>query len=118
MGLVRLKDTNPDLYTVKIKELKLESQIETMAASVREANRSGSESAAGLDAELRKLVRDQLSLRIYARGQELYLLEQHLDNARQQLRKDASNLDDLLNRRMQALSQPRENRRDADNPDS
>ncbi len=102
-GLVRLKESDPALYDVKLRELKVDAQVTALAEQVRQARQTGSGSADELEGELRKLVQTQVALSIASRGMYLQRLREHMKTLQDQIVEDASNFGKAVERRMAEL---------------
>ncbi len=102
-GLVRLKESDPTLYGIKLGELKVDAQVNALAAQVCDARRSGTGVPVELEAELRTLVEQQVGLSITARGMYLLRLRENMKALQDQLGEDASNFGRTVDRRMADL---------------
>jgi hypothetical protein len=109
LALSRLQQSNPDLFNLKVRELRLDSQIDTTADLYRQAVAQGGREAAALEMQLKDLLRTQMELRLQVRGQQLIVLEQHVVAARDRLAEDArafaETADQMIVRRLEALKQ-------------
>ena len=109
LALSRLQQSNPDLFNLKVQELRLDSQIRTTAEIYRQAQAQGGREAAALEMQLKDLLRTQMELRLQVRGQQLIVLEQHVVAARDQLAEDARSFaeggEQMIARRLEILKQ-------------
>jgi hypothetical protein len=103
-GLVELRKRKPELYEVRLMEMKSDVQARRLAVRIRSLREQGqSAEIARLEAELLRVVSSQVNAGLKARGLELLALEDHIKHLRQQLQQDAQNLPATIERRMQAL---------------
>lgn len=89
-GLVWMKDRNPELYELKLDELRLDKQVRDLGRAIRESDSVDRDS---MIEELRGLVRQQVNLSLRVRAEELLMLENHVKSMRDQLRRDSVNLE-------------------------
>lgn len=99
-GLVWIKDKNPELYELKLQELRLDKQVKTLARRIRQVEPARRESLAE---ELRGLVRQQVNINLRVRAEELLLLENHVQSMRDQLRRDSVNFERTVNSRVRQM---------------
>ena len=103
VGLARLKEHDPQLYDVKVQELRIDAEVTSVLGELAEARRTGSAAAADLEAGLHDLVRHQVAYSITARGMYLLRLQENLNSLRDQLAHDSANFDQAVERRMRQL---------------
>jgi hypothetical protein len=103
VGLAGLKERHPQLYEVKVQELRLDAQVTAVLAELAEARRASSAAADELEAELRELVRHQVAYSITARGMYLLRLQENIKSLRDQLAHDSANFENTVDRRMRRL---------------
>ena len=104
LNLVRLRDRNPGLYDLKMRELQTGEQIQQVTARLREALDTGSTGQAQLfKTELHELVRLQASQSIEARGRYLLRIQEHMAALSQQIDEEATNFDSTVERRFQEI---------------
>ncbi len=104
LGLVRLRDRNPGLYDLKMRELQTGEQIQRVTAQLREALDTGSTAHAQLlETELHALVQLQASQSIEARGRYLLRIQEHAKALKQQIDDEASNFEQTVERRFQEI---------------
>lgn len=102
VGLVDLRERDPELYEQKLTEMRFESQVSRAVRELREAQREGSQGQ--IDAatdELRILLRMQVALSIKARGDYIRRLEEHIESLREDLERDVAGFDEAVDRRLQ-----------------
>ncbi len=92
LGLLALQETNDALFCLKRDELRMEIEMNQIAAQARAARAAGSAEAPALEREARDLIEDYVNQSILVRTQELILLENHVKAAREELRRDALNV--------------------------
>ncbi len=104
LNLVRLRDRDPGLYDLKMRELQTGEQIQQVTARLREALDTGSTGQAQLfKTELYELVRLQASQSIEARGRYLLRIKEHIAALSQQIDEEATNFDSTVERRFQEI---------------
>lgn len=101
VGLVDLRDRDPELFESKLNELRIESQVNRAVQQLREAQRQGSEgNVEELTGKLRVLLQMQVAYSIKARGDYIRRLEQHIEALREELERDITDFDDAVDRRL------------------
>ncbi len=105
VGLVALKEQNPQLYDVKVKELRLQARVDHLLEQLIAARREGSISSPELEAQLEPLVNEQVGYSLVARGMYLLRLKHHVKALRDELDHDLqpANLRAARQRRFQEL---------------
>ncbi len=104
VGLVRLRERNPGLYDLKMRELQTGEQIQRVTAQLREALDTGSTGHAQLlEIELHALVQLQASQSIEARGRYLLRIQEHAEALKQQIEDEASHFDQTVEQRFQEI---------------
>ena len=103
VGLARLKERDPQLYSLKVKELRLDAQIDRVLEQLHTAYDTSSAEAEELEAHLRDLVRQQVAASIASRGMYLLRLKENMKSLQEQLEQDAANFEEAVERRMRAL---------------
>ncbi|MHC4219134.1 MAG: hypothetical protein ACYSU7_11840 [Planctomycetota bacterium] len=103
VSLARLKDEDPALYDVKVNELRLDAQVDLVLAELAEARRTMSPGAADLEAQLYRLVRQQVGYSLIARGMYLNRLNQQMKALRDQLEHDLAHNQQAVDRRIKQL---------------
>ena len=88
VGLAGLKQQNPQLYDVKIKDLKLQAQVDHLLEQLIDARRTESVATDEIEAQLEALVTRQVGYSIIARGFYLIRLEDHVKSLRDELEHD------------------------------
>ena len=103
VGLVRLRERNPGLYDLKMRELQTGEEIQRVTAQLREALDTGSTAHAQLEIELHALVQLQASQSIEARGRYLLRIQEHAEALKQQIEDEASNFEQTVEQRFQEV---------------
>ncbi len=105
VGLASLKQQNPQLYDVKIKDLKLQAQVDHLLEQLIAARRGDGVSPAVIQEQLEQLVTHQVGYSLIARGFYLIRLEDHVKSLRDELEHDMqpANLSLAVKRRFQEL---------------
>ncbi len=107
LNLVRLRERNPGLYDLKMRELQTGEQIQRVTAQLREALNVGSTGQAQLlETQLHALVQLQASQSIEARGRYLLRIQEHAEALKQQIEDEASNFEQTVERRFQEILKP------------
>ena len=107
VGLVQLKQRDPDLYATKMKELHLEAHLKAMNQKLRVLYAEGlsdSSEAIEMRSELRVLVQEQVALALKSRGDYIIRLEEHVGTLKRQLEDDALNFFRTVEERYQVLT--------------
>ena len=101
-SLIRLREDDPELFEVKVTELKTDAEIYSAAEALRGQDLESAESQAKL-AELQGLVRAKTALTL--RAQTLYIgrLEKHLDALRNRLEDTSARFDEIVTQRVEQL---------------
>jgi hypothetical protein len=103
VGLARLKERNPQLYELKVQELRLDAQVNSLVEQLWAARQASSAAAPELEVRLRELVRQQVAISITARGMYLLRLKENMKLLRDRLEHDAANFAQTVDQRMQRL---------------
>ena len=107
IGLVQLKQRDPNLYATKLKELHFEAHLKAMTQKLRllyAEGRDDSTEAVELRSELRVLVQEQVALTLKSRGDYIIRLEKHIGTLKKQLEDDALNFFRTVEDRYQVLT--------------
>lgn len=101
-SLINLRESDPELYKVKVTELKTDAEIFHIARKLRGKKLDDPE-IQGKIAQLEGLVRAKTEMSI--RAQELYIsrLERHLAGLRERLEVTASRVDSIVEKRISQL---------------
>jgi len=104
VGLVHLKDENPQLYDVKVDELHVQAQVDRVMDQLIAARRAAAP-VAEYEQELKRLVTQQVGYSLVARGMSLRRLNEHVKALRQELDRDMQpgNFGPAVQRRLQEL---------------
>jgi hypothetical protein len=103
VALARLKNEDPQLYDLKVKELQIDAQVDRVLEQLAEAQRTSSPGAADLEAQLRGLVERQVAASLVARGMYLRRLNDQMKTLRDQLDHDLGHFRQAVDRRMKNL---------------
>lgn len=104
LGLSLLKDRDPDLYELKIAELRLSQQINRIAQEILAARETCSEGELErLESMLRERLRELSQLNFRVRGREIIMLEEHLKSTREKLVDDITHSEERIEQRMAEL---------------
>ncbi len=105
VGLVRLKEENPQLYDVKVKELHVQARVDRVMDQLIAARRAASPAVAEFEEELMRLVTEQIGYSLVARGMYLRRLTETVDALREELERDSqpANFLPAVQRRLQEL---------------
>lgn len=94
MGLVVLSKNNPKLYDLKVKELRLQAEARRIAIEYHDLIASGrTEDAARAKDRLRAAAREAIDQGLRSRAEELAALTEAVRTFKQDLARDAANLD-------------------------
>ena len=107
IGLVQLKQRDPNLYATKLKELHFEAHLKAMTQKLRllyAEGRDDSSETVELRFELRVLIQEQVALTLKSRGDYIIRLEKHIDTLKKQLEDDALNFFRTVEDRYQVLT--------------
>jgi len=117
LPLVELKHRDPDLYELKLFELKADAQINAIAQHLRQALADGNTvEAEQLEEQLRALLRFQGVLLLRSRDDYICRLQEHIEQLQEQLQIDRDNFDEQIEQRIQVLIQHDGPRRGPMNP--
>lgn len=104
LNLVRLRERNPGLYDLKMRELQTGEQIQRVTAQLREALDTGSTAHAQLlETELHALVQLQASQSIEARGRYLLRIQEHAKALKQQIDEEGASFGQTVERRFHKI---------------
>ncbi len=104
VGLVRLKEENPQLYGVKIDELHVQAKVDRVMDQLIAARRAAAP-VADYEEALNRLVMEQVGYALVARGMYLRRLTDHVEALREELDRDSqpANFLPAVQRRLQEL---------------
>lgn len=89
-SLAVLKERKPQLYALRVEELRIQGEVSTLAAQWRSAIETGrTEESAALQAQLRERVGKMVDLNLRSRAMELAELDQVMRTMRSDLERDA-----------------------------
>jgi hypothetical protein len=98
---VRRED--PQLYDVKVRELRLDAQADRLLKQLATARATRSPAAGELEAQLHGLVQQQVAVSLVARGMYLRRLNDHVKALRDQLDHDLGHFPQAVERRMKQM---------------
>lgn len=101
--LVDLKESDPELFWRKIRELHLEATIEPLAASIRIARARGDTPDPAIEAEFRALVEAQIAATLSTRQLYLNRMRSELQIAETELARQAGDFGNEVKQRMEWL---------------
>jgi len=101
--LADLKETNPELFWRKIRELHLEASIESLAASIRSTEARTGGDAAAERLQLRGLVEAQMGAELRTRADVLAQMRIELAAAEADLAKETADFEGAVQRRIEML---------------
>ena len=94
-SLVHMRESDPDLFEVKLNELKLDAEISQVSKSIRELG-IGEEVSQAQIATLRGLVRAKTALNIRVQKLSINRLERHLEALRERLADTSERFDEVV----------------------
>ena len=107
LGLARLKERDPELYSMKVEELQIDAEIHRTLDALREARRTDSDSVGRLERELHRLVEKQVGISIAVRGRALIALKKHVaamqEKIQQQLQQQGDKFPQTVEKRYRKL---------------
>lgn len=107
-NLVQLRVTNRDLYDLKIALMAIQRQLNSLAASYRDAAaRGAAEEAAGIRADLKKVAVEHVDLEMRVRGEELAAMAEALEKLRKELLAAATERTDRVKALLEEVTSPR-----------
>lgn len=101
-SLIRLKESDPDLFKVKVTELKIDAEIYHVA-QVYLALQPDDPKAQGVKAELEGLVRAKTEITIKAQALYIKRLERHLSGLQSKLKETSAQIDEIVQARLAKL---------------
>ena len=103
-SLIHLRESDPELYKVKVTELKTDAEIYHIAQELRGQDFDAKKTQATI-AELEGLVRAKTKMFLQAQALNISRLERHLDGLRQRLEDASTRVEEIVQRRMSQLLQ-------------
>lgn len=103
-SLVKLKESDPELFEVKVSELKLDGEIYQITKSIRNLGPDGKVSEAQI-ASLRGLVRAKTALSIRAQTLSINRLERHIAAMREKIESTSENFDEVVEEHVERILQ-------------
>jgi hypothetical protein len=102
LPLVRLRESEPELFEVKVAELKTDAEIYFVREGLKGCNMSDPAIQAQL-MQLRGLIRAKTALSIRAQTLHIERVERHLDGLRTKLQETTSRFDEIVDERLESL---------------
>ena len=101
-SLLQLRESDPDLFEVKLNELKLDAEISLITKTIRGLG-VDKEVSQGQIATLRGLIRAKTALRIRVQTLSIDRLENHIAALREKLADTSARFDEVVEERVQQL---------------
>jgi len=103
LGLARLREIQPELYELRIRDMRLLRRIQDQLQQLRMAREGGqAEAVAAAERELRVAVAEQIDLRFAIREREITTLEERVATMREELQREREQpRDELITRRLE-----------------
>ena len=101
-SLVRLRESDPELFEVKVAELKTDAEIYFVTEGLKGSNMNDPAIQAQL-MQLRGLIRAKTALSIRVQTLHIERLERHLDGLRTRLQETTSRFDETVDERLESL---------------
>ena len=101
-SLVRLRDADPELFEIKVNEIKTDAEIGRLTQSIRKTGVKDPKFLARV-MELRALVRAKAALSLRAKSLYIERMEQHLKAMREDLEETTANFDQIVEDRIDKL---------------
>lgn len=89
VSLAVLKRSHPDLYRIRVEDLRIQNELKTLAQDYRLSLEKGDARAPQLEAELRRKVERQVDLDLRASAMELQALDEQVKKMVDQLKTEA-----------------------------
>ena len=102
LPLVRLRESEPELFEVKVAELKTDAEIYFVTEGLKGSNMSDPAIQAQL-MQLRGLIRAKTALSIRVQALHIERLERHLNGLRTRLQETTSRFDEIVDERLESL---------------
>ena len=104
MGLSMLKEREPDLYRVRVEDIRVQNQIRELGEAWNAAQKSGDVSAQeAIMKDIQLSAHKQVELDIQARGFEFVALDKSLKDARKKLQEDIRDRDKSIAEIIEAI---------------
>jgi hypothetical protein len=101
-SLIRLRESDPELYEVKVTELKIDAEIYHVAESIRGQNPTDPETIAQI-MQLEGLIRAKTEMTIQSQSFYIERLERHLSALQTRLIERKSRVDEIVKKRLSQL---------------
>jgi len=89
VSLVVLKRSHPELYKIRVEDLRIQNELKTLAQEYRVSLEKGDTRAPQLEAELRRKVERQVDLDLRASAMELQALDEQVKRMVEQLKTES-----------------------------
>ena len=104
VALAVLKERNPDLYAIRVEDVRLQLELRTLGDAYRAAQTAGDATkTAALGVQIAAKVRAQVDIDLKARAQELVALDEQMKAMRDDLVKEQRNTDARVAERTEAV---------------
>jgi len=104
LGLVELRERNPVIYDLKMREIKTGSEIKQVTKLLQEAvDTDSKDQAEMLEMRLLELVRMQASYSIESRGRILLRIQEHAADLEQKIDEEASSFEQTVEQQLQKI---------------
>ena len=104
VALAVLKERNPDLYAIRVEDVRLQLELRTLGDAYRAAEAAGDATqVAALGVQIAAKVRVQVDIDLKARAQELVALDEQMKAMRDDLVKEQRNTDARVTERTDAV---------------
>jgi hypothetical protein len=104
MGLAVLKERNPELYAIRVEELRLQLELRALGEQWRAATEAKDDARASqLAAQIDAKVRSQVDVDLKARAQELVALDAQLKSLREELADEQRRTAERIAERIEAV---------------
>lgn len=108
MGLAALRERNPDLYAMKVREIRLQAEARQAGIAYHDALERGvDDEIKQAEARLRDLSRQAVEANLKARGEELKALAEAVDRFKEELLKDAQGVGEQVDAMMRDFAAKR-----------
>lgn len=108
MGLVALRERNPELYQLKVQEIRLQNEARVAAVAYHDALGAGDEGAIkAAEDRLRGVARRAVDANLKARGEELKALAEAVERFKEELLRDAQRIDEETDAMVEQLRERR-----------
>jgi len=103
MGLVTLKRSHPELYALRVEDLRIQSELRALARDYRAKLNAGDSKATEIEAKLRQKVERQVDLDLRASAMELKALDEQLKKLVEQLKVESQQRSERIERVLEEI---------------